>query len=188
MGFTLLIIILVVVGIAYAGIYNNLVQARQKAKEAWSGIDVQLKRRYDLIPNLVNTVKGYAEHEQGTFEKVIQARSSAIAVPEGNIAEQAKAENELSKTLKSIFALAENYPNLKANENFINLQNQISETEDQIASARRIYNGNVTALNVKIESFPSNFVAGMHNFAKEEFFEVDESEKSEINKAPDVNF
>lgn len=185
---TLLIIAVVVIGGGYVMLYNGLVSARQKVQEAWSGIDVQLKRRYDLIPNLINTVKGYASHERQTLESVTQARADAIAVPEGNIAEQAKAENALSGTLKSIFALSENYPDLKANENFLNLQNQLSEIEDQISSARRIYNGNVTNMNVKVESFPSNIVAKNHHFKKEEFFEMEASEKKAANKAPEVQF
>lgn len=182
------IAIVALVAIAYAVIYNSLVALRQKVKEAWSGIDVQLKRRYDLIPNLINTVKGYATHEKATLEKITQARAQAIAVPEGHIKEQAQAENALSGTLKSIFALAENYPDLKANQNFRDLQNQLTETEDQIASSRRIYNANVTALNTRIQSFPANIVAGNHGFKEEEFFEVEEGEKAAIKEAPKVNF
>ncbi len=182
----ILVILLVVVAVFYVSIYNGLVKLRQKVKEAWSGIDVQLKRRYDLIPNLVNTVQGYAGHEKETFEKVVQARSDAIAVPDGKIADQAKAESVLTNTLKSIFALSENYPDLKANASFMQLQEELSETEDQIASARRIYNANVTAMNIKVESFPSNFVAKNHGFTKEEFFEADEGE--EIKKVPEVKF
>lgn len=174
--------------IIYASIFNGLVHARQKVKEAWSGIDVQLKRRYDLIPNLVEIVKGYAKHEQETLEKVIQARNTAVAVPDGAVAQQAEAENMLSGTLKSIFALSENYPDLKANQNFLELQKEIAHTEDQIASSRRIYNGNVTVLNTKVQSFPSNVIANMHAFKEEEFFELDEAEKAAANKAPSVKF
>lgn len=184
----ILVALVVVGGAVYAGIFNGLVAARQKVKEAWSGIDVQLKRRYDLIPNLINTVKGYAAHESKTLENVTAARAAAIAVPDGKIAEQSKAENMLSGTLKSLFAVSENYPDLKANENFLSLQNQLAETEDQIASSRRIYNGNVTVLNTKIESFPSNIVAGVHHFEISEFFELDESEKEAVKKAPEVKF
>lgn len=180
--------IIVLVGVAYAGIFNGLVSARQKVREAWSGIDVQLKRRYDLIPNLVDTVKGYAKHEQETLEKIVAARAAAIAVPEGAIAKQSQAENVLSGTLKSLFSISENYPNLKANENFLNLQNQLAETEDQIASARRIYNGNATALNVKVEGFPSNIIAELHHFERAEFFEIDESERAAVEKAPQSHF
>ena len=178
----------VLVIIIYVILYNGLVSARQKVKEAWSGIDIQLKRRYDLIPNLINTVKGYAKHEQITFKETTEARAKAIAVPDGKIADQAKAENVLSGTLKSIFALAENYPDLKANQNFLQLQSQLAETEDQISASRRIYNGNATNLNIKVESFPSSIVANFHNFEKAEFFELDEAEKEEIKKAPTVKF
>jgi LemA protein len=177
-----------IAGIAYATLYNGLVKARQKVQEAWSGIDVQLKRRYDLIPNLINTVKGYAKHEREVLENTTNARATAMAVPDASIAAKAKAEGQLTSSLRSLFALAENYPDLKANENFLSLQNQLAETEDQIASARRIYNGNVTVLNVKVESFPSNFVANMHQFEKAEFFEVDEAEKEAIKAAPKVEF
>lgn len=180
--------LIIVIGFMYSGLYNGLIQTRQKVKEAWSGIDVQLKRRYDLIPNLINTVKGYAKHEQEVLENVTKARSAAINVPEGKIADQAQAENMLSGTLKSIFALAENYPELKANENFLKLQSDLTETEDQIAASRRIYNANVTEMNVKVQSFPSNIIAGMHGFQSEEFFELDEGEKEAAKKAPEVNF
>lgn len=184
----LIILLIVIIGGSYALLYNGLVRTRQKVKEAWSGIDVQLKRRYDLIPNLVNAVKGYAAHEKTTLENVVKARTDAISVPEGKIAQQAKAENALSGTLKSIFALAENYPDLKANQNFLELQTQLAETEDQIAASRRIYNGNVTDLNTKVESFPSNFVANLHKFEKAEFFELDEGEKEAVKKTPEVRF
>ncbi len=179
---------LVLIGAGYVLLYNGLVSAKQKVKEAWSGIDVQLKRRYDLIPNLINTVKGYAAHEQDTLNQVTEARTKAMAVPDGNAAERAAAENQLSSTLKSIFALAESYPDLKANTNFLELQTQLAETEDQIASARRIYNGNVAVFNIKVHSFPSNIVAKNHGFAEEEFFEVDEVEKELIQAAPKVDF
>jgi LemA protein len=138
---------------------------------------VQLKRRYDLIPNLVNTVKGYAQHERELFEKVTQARAAAMQAqgPE----EKTKAENMLSSTLKSLFAVAENYPNLKANENFLKLQDELSDTENKIQAARRFYNGNVRDFNTKIESFPVNTIAGMFNFKKYEFFELDQEEAKE---------
>lgn len=188
MLFLLLLALLLLLSGGYALIFNGLVKARQKVKEAWSGIDVQLKRRYDLIPKLVNTVKGYAKHEQETLNQVIAARTATIQVPEGQMASQAQAENFLSSTLKSIFALSESYPDLKANKNFLELQNQLEETEDQIAASRRIYNGNVTILNTKIQSFPGNLVAGLHHFAESDFFEIDETRRNEIKKAPDVNF
>ncbi len=184
----ILIGLLVVIGGAYASIFNGLVHARQKVKEAWSGIDVQLKRRYDLIPNLINTVKGYAAHEKSTLEEVTKARTAAMGVPDGKIAKQAQAENMLSGTLKSIFALSENYPDLKADKSFLELQAQLAETEDQIAASRRIYNGNVTVMNTKVQSFPSNFIAGMHGFTESEFFELDEAEKEAVKKVPEVKF
>lgn len=174
--------------VMYATLFNALVHARQKVKESWSGIDVQLKRRYDLIPNLVETVKGYAKHESETLESVIQARTAAIEVPDGAVAEQAQAENFLSSTLKSIFALSENYPDLKADSSFLELQEEITRTEDHIASARRIYNGNVTVMNVKVQSFPSNIIANLHKFKEEVFFELDEAEKEAVKKAPKVEF
>lgn len=174
--------------IIYASLFNGLVHARQKVKEAWSGIDVQLKRRYDLIPNLVEIVKGYAKHEKETLESVIEARNTAMAIPDGKVAAQAGAENMLSGALKSIFALSENYPDLKANQNFLELQREMTHTEDQIASSRRIYNGNVTILNTKIQSFPSNVVANMHNFNEADFFELEEAEKAAVQKAPSVKF
>lgn len=188
MLFLLLLIPLVLLVFFYAVLFNGLVKARQKVKEAWSGIDVQLKRRYDLIPKLVNTVKGYAKHEQETLNQVIAARTAAIQVPDGQTASQAQAENALSSTLKSIFALSESYPDLKANQNFLELQSQLEETEDQIAASRRIYNGNVTIMNTKVQSVPSNIVAGIHNFKEEAFFEIDEANRAEVEKAPEVKF
>lgn len=173
---------------AYTALYNGLVAARQKVKEGWSGIDVQLKRRYDLIPNLIKTVRGYAEHEKSLLENVTKARTQAISNPDNNVAGQAQAEGLLSSALKSVFAVAENYPDLKASQNFVKLQEDLTETEDQIAAARRIYNGNVTHLNVKVESFPSNIVAGMHHFEKSEFFEMDDIELAAAQKAPEVEF
>ena len=184
-----LFILLVIVGVGYAMIYNGLVQSKQKVKEAWSGIDVQLKRRYDLIPNLLNTVKGYAKHESETLENVTKARTSAMDVSQGGkVGEIAQAENMLSGALKSIFALSESYPDLKANQNFLELQNELSDTEDQISAARRIYNGNVTVMNTKVQSFPSNVIANLHHFSDESFFELDESEKAAVKEAPKVEF
>lgn len=152
--------------------YNGLVRLKNRVEEAWSDIDVQLKRRYDLIPNLVNTVKGYASHESGVFEKVTEARSRAMSA--GSAGDKAEAENMLSSTLKSLFAVAEAYPELKANQNFLALQQELSDTENKIQAARRFYNGNVMELNTKIETFPTNVIANMFNFAKREFFELDE--------------
>ena len=154
--------------------YNGLVSLKNRTEEAWSDIDVQMKRRYDLIPNLVNTVKGYATHEQGVFTKVTEARANAISAT--GVAAQGVAENMLTDALKSVFAVAEAYPDLKANANFLELQQELSDTENKIQAARRFYNGNVRDLNTKIETFPSNIVAGMFAFTKREFFELDESE------------
>lgn len=154
--------------------FNRLVTLRNRAREAWSDIEVQLKRRYDLIPNLIETVKGYAKHERETFEKVVQARSQALA---GGASphDQAVKENMLTGALKSIFALAEAYPDLKANTNFLELQRELSDTENKVQAARRFFNSNVMELNNKIETFPSNLVAGSFGFKKEEFFDLDET-------------
>jgi len=159
------------------GVYNALVRLNNKTKEAWSDIDVQLKRRHDLIPNLVETVKGYAKHESGTFEKVTQARANALSAQTPG--QKAEAENVLSGALKSLFAVAESYPELKASENFSSLQNDLRDTEDKISSSRRFYNGNVRDFNTKIETFPNNVVAGMLKFKKYEFYEVAEAKERE---------
>jgi LemA protein len=159
------------------GVYNGLIRFRNQTKEAWADIDVQLKRRYDLIPNLVETVKGYATHERELFEKVTQARSQAMSAQ--GIAEKGQAENMLSDTLKSLFAVSENYPQLKANENFLKLQDELADTENKIQAARRFYNGNVRDFNTKIEVFPNNMVAGMLGFQKFEFFEIEEAGERE---------
>jgi len=164
----LVIIALVVVWFVFA--YNRFVRLIQRAKEAWSDIEVQLKRRHDLIPNLVNTVKGYASHESATLEKVIQARNMALNAR--STKEQAEAENMISSSLKSIFALSENYPDLKANTNFLELQRELSDTENKIQASRRFYNGNVRDLNIALETFPSNLIAGIFGFSKMEFFDL----------------
>lgn len=158
-------------------IYNAFIRLRNRTDEAWSDIDVQLKRRYDLIPNLVNTVKGYAEHEKGTFQKVTEARSQAMqAEQSGNPVDMAQAENMLTGALKSLFAVAESYPDLKANENFLELQRELSDTENKIQAARRFFNTNVRDLNIKVESFPSNIIAGIFNFKSRDFFDLEEEE------------
>jgi len=162
--------------------YNGLVTARNRTDEAWSDIDVQLKRRYDLIPNLIETVKGYAAHESGVFQKVTEARSLAMGARGPHDKEMA--ENMLSNTLKSLFAVAENYPELKSNTNFLELQRELSDTENKIQSARRFYNTNVLALNTKVETFPTNLLASPFGFAKREFFEAGEEERV----APAVKF
>ena len=154
--------------------YNFLVGLVNRGKEAWADIDVQLKRRYDLIPNLVDTVKGYAAHEQRVFEEVTKARAEAMQA-EG-AAEQGKAENMLTEALKSLFAVSEAYPDLKANENFLNLQNELTDTENKIQAARRFYNTVVRDLNTAMETFPTNILVGVFNFSKREFFELEEEE------------
>jgi LemA protein len=164
------IVVLLILWIVFA--YNRFIALINHAKEAWADIDVQLKRRYDLIPNLVNTVKGYATHESATFDKVTQARTAAMGAQ--NIADKGKAENMLSNALKSVFAVAEAYPDLKANQNFLSLQTELSDTENKIQAARRFYNGNVRDLNIAIESFPGNVIASRFHFAKMELFALDE--------------
>lgn len=159
--------------------YNSLVSLKNRAKEAWADILVQLKRRYDLIPNLVNTVRGYMTHERETLEKITRARTSAMGA--GSMSERAKDENMISGALKSIFALAENYPDLKANQNFIELQRELSDTENKIQAARRFYNTNVRDLNTMIESFPQNMLASMFGFKQQEFFELGEGESAAKN-------
>src|SRR5690349_9511558 len=148
--------------------YNGLIRLKNRTNEAWSDIDVQLKRRYDLIPNLVETVKGYASHEKELFEKVTAARTAAMGAQ--GLADKASKENMLSDTLKSLFAVSENYPDLKASQNFLQLQTEVTDTEDKIQAARRFYNANVRDLNTKIESFPTNLFAGMIGAVKREFF------------------
>lgn len=176
-GLILLIIIGVVV-LWLVAVFNGLVRLKNRVNEAWSDIDVQLKRRYDLIPNLVSTVKGYAAHEKELFEKVTEARARAMGA--GSTEDKAQAENALSGTLKSLFAVAEAYPELKANQNFLELQRELTDTEDKIQAARRFYNGNVMEFNTKIELFPNNLIAGMLNFTKREFFGADETEKKPV--------
>lgn len=158
-----------------ATIYNSLVRNRNQVDEAWSDIDVQLKRRYDLIPNLIETVKGYAEHEKDLFEKVTEARTKAMSAQTPT--EHGQAENMLSGALKSLFAVAENYPDLKANENFAKLQDELSDTENKIQAARRFYNGNVRDFNTKLEVFPNNLVAPSLGFTKRDFFEIEKEEE-----------
>lgn len=171
---SILLIIVGVVIVWFVFAYNKFIRLITRAKEAWSDIEVQMKRRYDLIPNLVETVKGYAAHEQGTLDRVIQARNSAMNA-KGN-ALRAQAENELTGTLKTIFALSEAYPDLKANTNFLELQRELTDTEDKIQAARRFYNTNVRDLNISIDVFPSSIVAKIFGFNKMEFFELGEEE------------
>jgi LemA protein len=169
-----IVAIIVVLLLAVALFYNGLVRTRNRVDDAWSQIDVQLKRRYDLIPNLVETVKGYAAHERQTFEAVTNARSQAMNAQQGgDVAQQAQAENALSGALKSLFAVAEAYPDLKANQNFLQLQEELTSTEDRIAYARQFYNDSVLNYNNKIQVFPRNLLAGTFNFTKREFFQAE---------------
>ena len=171
------IVVLVIVGfilIVVVGLYNGLVKMRNYVRESWSDVDTELKRRYDLIPNLVETVKGYAAHERDVFQRVVEARAKAIAST-GRPSSQAADENVLVDSLKSLFAVAEQYPNLKANENFLALQKELANTENRIQAARRFYNGNVRDLNNKVEMFPSSILANMFKFERADFFEIDEA-------------
>ena len=175
--FYIIVGVVIVFSLWAIAIYNGFIKLINRAKEAWADIDVQLKRRYDLIPNLVETVKGYATHEREAFENVTKARAMALGAQ--GLEEKGKAENMLTGALKSIFAIAEAYPQLKANENFLELQRELSDTENKIQAARRFYNGNVRDLNIKTDSFPSNVVARMFNFQEAEFFELEEEAAKE---------
>lgn len=171
---TILLIVLAVLVLWFIAVFNGFIRLKTRVDEAWSDIDVQLKRRYDLIPNLVETVKGYAAHESGVLQSVTEARNMAMtAKSAGNPMEVDKAETELSGTLKSLFAVSENYPDLKANTNFLELQRELSDTENKIQASRRFYNSVVTELNMKLGTFPSNLIGGMFNFKKREFFGLD---------------
>lgn len=168
--------VVAVVAVWAVFMYNRFVVLVNRTREAWADIDVQLKRRYDLIPNLVETVKGYATHEREAFENVTKARAAAMGA--SSVAEHGKAENILTGALKSLFAVAEAYPDLKANQNFLELQRELSDTENKIQAARRFYNGNVRDLNTAIQSFPGNLVAGMFAFSLREFFELADGEEA----------
>lgn len=180
--------IVVFLVIVFISIYNGLVQKRIACENSWSQIDVQLKRRYDLIPNLVETVKGYAGHEKGTLEAVIQARNSAQSIGGDDLAAKAQAENALTGTLRQLFALSESYPDLKANENFLELQEELTSTENRISFARQHYNDSVGIYNTAISQIPANIVAGIGGFKAREFFELDANEAAEVKKAPEVKF
>ncbi|MFZ2100707.1 MAG: LemA family protein [Oricola sp.] len=183
---TLIILaIVVVVGLYVMMTYNGLVRVRQMVQEAWSGIDVQLKRRADLIPNLVETVKGYAGHERETLEKVTEMRTRAQNVPAGDIAGRAAAEGMLGQAIGRLMAVAEAYPDLKANENFLDLQQSLDKLEGEIQMARRYYNGSARELNVKVESFPSNLIANQFGFTKAEYFELEDASD---RARPEVKF
>lgn len=174
------LIILVVLILLVIFLFNSFVTRRNRTKEAWADIEVQLKRRYDLIPNLVNTVKGYATHESTAFENVTKARSAAMGAG-SNLSDKAGAENMLTGALKSVFAIAEAYPDLKANQNFLALQNELSDTENKIQAARRFYNSNVRDFNTSIESFPGNTVAGVFHFSKFDFFDLADDDVAQKN-------
>lgn len=170
----IIIAVIIILGVWLVSVYNGLIKLKNQTNEAWADIDVQLKRRYDLIPNLVETVKGYAAHEKEVFYKVTEARTKAMGAQ--GLAEKGQAENALSNTLKSLFAVAENYPELKANQNFLKLQDELTDTEDKIQAARRFYNGNVRDFNIKLQVFPNNMIAGAMGFKAYEFFELGEGE------------
>ena len=178
-GTTIAIIILIIV--TMAGVFNRFAKNRNVVKDAWSNIDVALKRRHDLIPNLVNTVKGYAAHEQETLNQVIAARNTAMAVPKGDINAQIKAESELQQSLRSLFALSEAYPDLKANTNFLNLQQKLNEIEENLERSRRYYNSTVRENNTYGESFPGVVFAGMFKYQHFDFFEIEAAERENVN-------
>lgn len=182
-GVVLLVIIIL------AMMYNGLVKLNQQSQEAWSDIKVQLKRRYDLIPNLISAVKGYAKHEREVFERVTEARANALNAQDQGVKQTAKAENEFEAALKSIFAVSENYPQLRASENFQKLQDELTDTEDKIMAARRFYNGVVRDFNTKRTVFPTNIFASMLGFKEDkEFFELEESEMASVNKPVKAEF
>jgi LemA protein len=176
-------IVLIAVGVLalwVIGVYNGLIKLKIRTDEAWADIDVQLKRRYDLIPNLLNTVKGYATHESQLFEKVSQARAAAMGAQSPH--DKAVADNMLTNTLKSLFAVAEAYPELKANENFLKLQDELSDTENKVQASRRFYNGNVRDFNTKLQVFPTNLIGGMLGFKPREYFEIENEAEREVPK------
>jgi LemA protein len=184
-----LLIVVVILGLAFlivAFTYNSLIRSKFRTDEAWSDITVQLKRRYDLIPNLVSTVQGYASHEKTVLEAITEARAQAMNAQ--SVSETAKADNQFQAALKSLFAVAENYPQLKANEGFQQLQAELVDTEDKIQAARRFYNGAARDFNIKVESFPTNLFAGALGFRKRDFFETDESEAGAIEQPVKVEF
>ncbi|HWS46809.1 MAG TPA: LemA family protein [Acidimicrobiia bacterium] len=180
----LVIVIIVAVVLLFVASYNGVVKLRNRVDSAWSQIGVQLERRHDLIPNLVETVKGYAAHERDTLEAVVQARNGAIQAQSTGPAQQAQAENVLTGALRQLFALSENYPDLKANQNFLNLQEELTSTEDRISYARQFYNDSVQKYNTKIQTFPTNTIAGMFNFRPRDFFEAEQG----ATEVPKVQF
>jgi LemA protein len=184
-GIIILAVVLLVLG-AIVLIYNSLVRSKVRTDEAWSDITVQLKRRYDLIPNLVNTVQGYATHEKTVFEDVTKARTAAMGAQ--TVGQAAQADNQFQQALKSLFAVAENYPDLKANQGFQQLQAELVDTEDKIQAARRFYNGAARDLNIKIQSFPTNIFAGLLGFKQREFFDVDANQAAAVAEPVKVDF
>ena len=182
----IILAVVVILSIYVVFTFNNLVSSRNRKDEAWSDIEVQLKRRYDLIPNLIDTVKGYVKHEEGVFTKVTELRTSLVN--QTDIKSRAEGENILTDTLKSIFAVSENYPDLKANQNFISLQNELTDTENKIQASRRFYNSTVVDLNNLIQSFPSNAISNIFHFMEAEFFDLDEDESEKVKDPVKVNF
>jgi len=185
-----IVIILVVLGaiaLFFIAMYNSLVRLNVRVDEAWSDITVQLKRRFDLIPNLVSTVKGYAKHEAEVLERIAQERAGTVS-GQGSVKEAAQSENMLTGALKSVFAVAESNPDLKANQNFLQLQAELVDTEDKIQASRRFYNGSARDLNIKIKTFPTNFFANMLGFKVREFFEVDQAEAAAVQQVPKAEF
>jgi len=180
--------VVVLLGIALAASYNRFVTQRQLIRNSFANIDTELRRRYDLIPNLVETVKGYASHERGVFEEVTRARAAAAATSGQSPAAQAAAEGPFVAALRQLFAVVENYPELKANQNFLALQSELSNTEDRIQAARRFYNANVAEFNRRVQAFPSNVIARSFGFVPEEFFEIPEGERAVVEQAPRVDF
>ncbi len=183
-GLIIFVALVLIVAVWAVGAYNRFIKLRNRVKNGFAQIDVQLKRRYDLIPNLLETVKGYAAHEKETFQKVTDARAGAIAA--GSIGAQSKAENMLTQALRSVFAVAENYPDLKANTNFLQLQEELGETEEKIRYARQFYNDIVMKFNTAIQTFPSVILARLFNFTEEEFFELDDT--PDQREAPQIKF
>ncbi len=182
----ILVLVLVLVLIWAIFAYNRFVTLRNRAQESWSDVEVQMKRRYNLIPNLVETVKAYAKHEASTFEKVTAARNAAMGAT--TLAEHAKSENMLSQTLKSLFAVSESYPDLKANQNFLQLQDELRDAEDKIQASWRFYNANVREYNTKLQHFPPNIIGNLFRFQEKEFFELTETEASVVREVPKVKF
>lgn len=181
-----IVVVVVLIGLFFWATYNSLVKLGVRVDEAWSDITIQLKRRADLIPNLIESVKGYAAHEKGVFEEVTKARTAVLEATQKGPAEAAKAENQFEGALKSLFAVAEAYPDLKANQNFLQLQNELVDTEDKIQASRRFYNGGVRDLNTKVKMFPTNMIAGMLGYKEREFFEVEDM--AAVEKPVEVKF